>query len=60
MCLHCSRILCLFTGWAVRTQALIPKGTFVCEYVGEILTDSDADKREDDCYLFDLDVKVSF
>lgn len=31
----------------------------MCEYVGEILTDSDANKREDDCYLFDLDVKVS-
>ncbi|XP_028408266.1 uncharacterized protein LOC114530870 isoform X2 [Dendronephthya gigantea] len=44
-------------GWAVRTQALIPKGTFVCEYVGEILTDSEADRRKDDCYLFDLDVK---
>lgn len=42
----------------MRTQALIPKGTFVCEYVGEMLTDSEADKREDDCYLFDLDVKV--
>ena len=45
-------------GWAVRTQSLITKGTFVCEYVGEILTDSEGNKREDDCYLFDLDVKV--
>ena len=46
------------TGWAVRTQAFISKGTFVCEYVGEILTDNEADRRKDDCYLFDLDVKV--
>ena len=46
-------------GWAVRTQALIPEGAFVCEYVGEILTDCEANKRHDDCYLFDLDVEVS-
>ena len=30
----------------------------MCEYVGEILTDNEADRRKDDCYLFDLDVKV--
>lgn len=46
------------SGWAVRTQELIPKGTFVCEYIGEILTDSEANQRDDDSYLFDLDLKV--
>ncbi|XP_046845823.1 uncharacterized protein LOC124439604 [Xenia sp. Carnegie-2017] len=44
-------------GWAVRTQELIPKGTFVCEYIGEVLTDSEANQRDDDSYLFDLDLK---
>ncbi|XP_076311848.1 LOW QUALITY PROTEIN: histone-lysine N-methyltransferase EHMT2-like [Tachypleus tridentatus] len=42
-------------GWGVRTLKEIPKGTFICEYVGEIISDSEADKREDDSYLFDLD-----
>ncbi|XP_039311408.1 histone-lysine N-methyltransferase EHMT1 isoform X2 [Solenopsis invicta] len=42
-------------GWGLRTLRLIPKGTYVCEYVGEIISDSEADHREDDSYLFDLD-----
>ncbi|XP_076275512.1 histone-lysine N-methyltransferase G9a isoform X2 [Rhynchophorus ferrugineus] len=44
-------------GWGVRALTPIAKGTFVCEYVGEILTDTEADHREDDSYLFDLDNK---
>lgn len=43
----------------MRTLQDIPRGQFVCEYVGEIITDSEADKREDDSYLFDLDNRVS-
>ena len=35
----------------------IPKGSFVCEYVGELISDSEAETREDS-YLFDLDNKV--
>lgn len=27
-------------------------------YIGELLSDSEADRREDDSYLFDLDNKV--
>ncbi|KAK3928595.1 Histone-lysine N-methyltransferase EHMT2 [Frankliniella fusca] len=42
-------------GWGVRTLTLIPKGTYVCEYIGEIISDCEADQREDDSYLFDLD-----
>ncbi|XP_066569342.1 histone-lysine N-methyltransferase EHMT1 isoform X2 [Amia ocellicauda] len=45
-------------GWGVRTLQDIPQGTFVCEYVGEIISDTEADVREDDSYLFDLDNKV--
>ncbi|KAH9508779.1 Histone-lysine N-methyltransferase ehmt1 [Bulinus truncatus] len=44
-------------GWGVRTLMDIPKGTFVCEYIGELISDSEADRREDDSYLFDLDNK---
>ncbi|XP_072397895.1 histone-lysine N-methyltransferase EHMT2 [Diabrotica undecimpunctata] len=44
-------------GWGVKTLRLIERGHFVCEYVGEILTDSDADHREDDSFVFDLGTK---
>lgn len=44
-------------GWGVRSLTFIPRGTFVCEYVGEVISDSEADRREDDSYLFDLDHK---
>ncbi|XP_046985834.1 histone-lysine N-methyltransferase EHMT2 isoform X1 [Schistocerca americana] len=42
-------------GWGVRTLTAISKGSFVCEYIGEIITDCEADNRDDDTYLFDLD-----
>lgn len=32
-------------GWAVRAAEFIPRGTFVCEYVGEVLNDSEANRR---------------
>nr|CAD7408268.1 unnamed protein product [Timema poppensis] len=55
-------------GWGVRILRPIPKGTYVCEYIGDIvhdvdryigeaITDVEADHREDDSYLFDLDNK---
>ncbi|KAF5280661.1 hypothetical protein FQA39_LY05309 [Lamprigera yunnana] len=46
-------------GWAIRTLGNIAKGTFVCEYIGEVITDLEADRREDDCYVFDLDSRDS-
>ncbi|KAJ7988511.1 hypothetical protein DPEC_G00324340 [Dallia pectoralis] len=45
-------------GWGVRALQEIPQGTFVCEYVGEIISDAEADVRENDSYLFNLDSKV--
>ncbi|XP_070176333.1 uncharacterized protein [Littorina saxatilis] len=44
-------------GFGVRSLMDIPKGTFICEYIGELISDSEADRREDDSYLFDLDNK---
>uniref|UniRef100_A0A803LA99 SET domain-containing protein n=1 Tax=Chenopodium quinoa TaxID=63459 RepID=A0A803LA99_CHEQI len=32
-------------GWGLRTLEDLPKGTFVCEYVGEILTSTELHKR---------------
>ncbi|KAG4069648.1 hypothetical protein HA402_014671 [Bradysia odoriphaga] len=41
-------------GWGVIALSKILKGTFVAEYTGEILNDSEADRRTDDSYFFDL------
>ncbi|EOY10855.1 hypothetical protein QUC31_009792 [Theobroma cacao] len=32
-------------GWGVKTLQDLPKGTFVCEYIGEILTNTELDER---------------
>ncbi|KAL3063683.1 histone-lysine N-methyltransferase SUV39H1-like isoform X2 [Trematomus bernacchii] len=58
--------LCIFKtengrGWGVRTLQHIRKNTFIMEYVGEIITNEEAERRGHvyDCqgstYLFDLD-----
>uniref|UniRef100_A0A4W5P601 SET domain-containing protein n=1 Tax=Hucho hucho TaxID=62062 RepID=A0A4W5P601_9TELE len=46
-------------GWGVRALQDIPQGTFISEYVGEIITYAEADGRENDSFLFTLDNKVS-
>jgi hypothetical protein len=32
-------------GWGVRAAEAIPRGTFVCEYIGEVLNDKEANER---------------
>ncbi|XBI93701.1 hypothetical protein VPH35_030480 [Triticum aestivum] len=39
-------------GWGVKTLNYIPSGSFVCEYIGEVLDDEEAQKRMTDEYLF--------
>ncbi|KAI9082985.1 hypothetical protein K1719_035128 [Acacia pycnantha] len=42
-------------GWGVRSLCSIPSGSFVCEYIGELLEDKEAEKRSGlDEYLFDI------
>ena len=36
-------------GWGLRTLEDLPKGTFVCEYVGEILTSMELCERNMQC-----------
>ena len=50
---------CSGKGWGVRSPKRLMKGSFICEYIGEIISDSDADRRLNDTYLFDLTVVVS-
>uniref|UniRef100_T1GLX6 Histone-lysine N-methyltransferase n=1 Tax=Megaselia scalaris TaxID=36166 RepID=T1GLX6_MEGSC len=58
--------LCIFKtsnncGWGVKTEKTIYKGDYVCEYVGEVITNKEADRRgkiydaQGRTYLFDLD-----
>lgn len=58
--------LCIFKtsnncGWGVKTEKPIFKGEYVCEYVGEVITSEEADRRgkvydsQGRTYLFDLD-----
>jgi len=48
-------------GWGLKTQQDIPKGTFVVEYVGEVIAFQEAERRGKEydaqglTYLFDLD-----
>ncbi|CAM0951602.1 unnamed protein product [Alopecurus aequalis] len=42
------------TGWGVRSLRSISSGSFICEYVGELLHDQEANQRSNDDYLFDI------
>ncbi|CAK6965118.1 histone-lysine N-methyltransferase EHMT1 isoform X1 [Scomber scombrus] len=44
-------------GWGVRAQEDILQGSFICEYVGEIISEAEAEMRQNDAYLFSLDDK---
>ncbi|KAH7835245.1 hypothetical protein Vadar_024328 [Vaccinium darrowii] len=41
-------------GWGVRSLTAIPSGSFICEYIGELLEDKEAEQRQNDEYLFDI------
>ena len=47
-----------FKGWGLRTLTDIPQGAFILSYVGELITDEEAERRNADTYLFNLDLKV--
>ncbi|CAL0312760.1 unnamed protein product [Lupinus luteus] len=52
-------------GWAVRAGEAIMRGTFVCEFIGEVLDEQEAHIRrtrygEENCgYLFDINAHVN-
>jgi hypothetical protein len=39
-------------GWGVRCLDFIPVGSFVCEYIGELIEEQEAQERMSDEYLF--------
>ncbi|GER40380.1 histone-lysine N-methyltransferase [Striga asiatica] len=47
-------------GWGVRSLTSIPSGSFICEYAGELLKHTEADRRiGSDEYLFDIGQNLS-
>ncbi|XP_006648891.1 histone-lysine N-methyltransferase, H3 lysine-9 specific SUVH6-like [Oryza brachyantha] len=42
------------TGWGVRSLDFIPSGSFLCEYIGELLEEEEAQERKNDEYLFGI------
>ncbi|KAL6900784.1 hypothetical protein ACP4OV_005460 [Aristida adscensionis] len=42
------------TGWGVRSLRPISSGSFICEYVGELLHGKEADERRNSDYLFNI------
>ncbi|XP_002976443.2 histone-lysine N-methyltransferase, H3 lysine-9 specific SUVH4 [Selaginella moellendorffii] len=43
-------------GWGVRSWEAIPFGSFICEYVGELISNEEAERRVgQDEYIFDID-----
>jgi SAD/SRA domain/SET domain/Pre-SET motif len=41
-------------GWGVRALEFIPSGSFVCEYVAELIPEEEAQRRPNDEYLFTI------
>ncbi|GFZ18629.1 histone-lysine N-methyltransferase SUVR5 [Actinidia rufa] len=52
-------------GWAVRTREAILRGTFVCEYIGEVIDEQEANKRHNSYggeglgYFYDIDAHIN-
>ena len=46
-------------GWGVRTDAFIPRGTFVIEYVGEVISQKESEIRRQVCFIRVFDVETS-
>ncbi|KAI6197260.1 hypothetical protein M3Y94_01203300 [Aphelenchoides besseyi] len=44
-------------GWSIRTAAPIPQNTFVMQYIGEVITSANADKRMDHSFQYNMDTK---
>ncbi|CAI5791747.1 histone-lysine N-methyltransferase EHMT1-like [Podarcis lilfordi] len=45
-------------GWAVRTMQEVPRGAFLCQYFGELISSAEAAQREDAAYSFVVDMQA--
>ena len=46
-------------GWGVRSLTSTPSRSFICEYIGELFEDKEAEKTQNDEYLLDIGHNVS-
>ncbi|XP_047960217.1 histone-lysine N-methyltransferase SUVR5-like isoform X1 [Salvia hispanica] len=52
-------------GWAVRARQAIPCGSFVCEYIGEVIDEKEANERRsrystEGCgYFYEIDARIN-
>ncbi|KAJ6651826.1 hypothetical protein lerEdw1_016443 [Lerista edwardsae] len=44
-------------GWGVRTMQDLLRGTFICQYFGELICSADSQEREDDTYYYSVEGK---
>ncbi|XP_058013336.1 histone-lysine N-methyltransferase EHMT1-like isoform X3 [Ahaetulla prasina] len=44
-------------GWGVRTVQDVPHGAFLCQYFGELISNTEAAHREEDTYYFVVDMQ---
>lgn len=40
-------------GWGIKAPTFIPKGTFIIEYVGEVISEKESELRRQVC-LYDM------
>ncbi|XP_054849660.1 histone-lysine N-methyltransferase EHMT1-like [Eublepharis macularius] len=45
-------------GWGVRTMEDVPRGAFVCQYFGEVISSTEAGQRQEDTYYFVVDMQT--
>uniref|UniRef100_A0ACB8FK11 Uncharacterized protein n=1 Tax=Sphaerodactylus townsendi TaxID=933632 RepID=A0ACB8FK11_9SAUR len=45
-------------GWGVRTVQDVPRGAFLCQYFGELISSTEAARREEDAYYYVVDSQV--
>ncbi|KAH6774682.1 hypothetical protein C2S51_013086 [Perilla frutescens var. frutescens] len=52
-------------GWAVRAREAILRGSFVCEYIGEVIDEKEANERRNRCgtegcrYFYEIDARIN-
>ncbi|XP_053132898.1 histone-lysine N-methyltransferase EHMT1-like [Hemicordylus capensis] len=44
-------------GWGIRTVQDLPRGTFICQYFGELLPDTEIEQREEDTYHYVMETE---
>ncbi|XP_066496943.1 histone-lysine N-methyltransferase EHMT1-like [Tiliqua scincoides] len=44
-------------GWGVRTVQDLPRGTFICQYFGELISPTESERREQHTYMYRVETQ---